>query len=227
MRLKVLLIILVLLVAGSGSYLAVNNVFRPKASKPTEFVGFDKVKNDATKSAESKKEEPKKEQAKEEVRGATTYTPLPPNVVNNPAPNPPVAPQPQFDPASAANMRQKINKLLEVGDNILNFMKNSSATTKTFAIPYLDTADNALNASKSYDSLIKTNGPIAANAYNTCRQADQAFYNVIIAQRGWAYYNLIGDYPSASQALTVAGVEGTKSSTYLTSCASGFESLGL
>lgn len=77
MRLKILLTILGLLVIGSGSYVAANTVFKPKPPKPTEFIGFDKLKKEATDSAKSKDSEPKNEVANGEVQGTTTQTTTP------------------------------------------------------------------------------------------------------------------------------------------------------
>ena len=70
MRLKILLTILALLILGSGSYLVANTYFKPKPPKETKLVGFENLKDEATKSAETKKEESKAQSG--EVSGAIT-----------------------------------------------------------------------------------------------------------------------------------------------------------
>ena len=70
MRLKILLTILGLLIVGSTSYLVANTYFKPKPPKETKLVGFENLKDEATKSAETKKEEVKAQSG--EVSGATT-----------------------------------------------------------------------------------------------------------------------------------------------------------
>lgn len=77
LRLKILLTILGLLVIGSGSYVAANTIFKPKPPKPAEFIGFDKLKKEATHSAKTKESESKKEVANGEVQGTTTQTTAP------------------------------------------------------------------------------------------------------------------------------------------------------
>lgn len=152
----------------------------------------------------------------------------PDTTINTPdtPPTPTPAPAPQLDQLSGEKLRQKAVRLLEAGEDINKFMKKSDAATRVFAIPYLDSADAKINESISYNSQIKTNGSIAQDALTNCQQADKHFQNLVIAERGWAYYNLVVNLSMAEGAIQVAASESTKAYNVLDVCIADLKTLG-
>lgn len=102
-RLKILLVILGILLIGSGVFLVKNTVFKSKTNEPTRLIGFEDLKDEATKSAEVKEKNPKKEESKEEVKGVIQ------NKLTSP---PPKITTPQPTPNKSQILQDKVNKAL-------------------------------------------------------------------------------------------------------------------
>lgn len=75
MRLKILLIILGVLLVGTGSYFAKTTIFNSEPARTTELVGFENPKSEATESAKPKQEEKREAKKPEgEVSGVIINT---------------------------------------------------------------------------------------------------------------------------------------------------------
>ncbi len=126
----------------------------------------------------------------------------------------PTSPTPN-NASSRTALEQKSTWQLSAGNNIQSFLNNSSAygdnTTppaqKHFATNYLDTADSNVTSSKNYDSQVNTSDPASKDALSYCQSADTSFHNAILAYRGWAYYELTGDFNNAISAYSYAHSE--------------------
>ncbi|MBM2820265.1 MAG: hypothetical protein HW405_25 [Candidatus Berkelbacteria bacterium] len=186
----------------------------PKKMEPTNST---KLPDDTTTNS-AQNDRGSKKQNQNNVSSSMTIAP------NTPSTSTPT-PAPQLDQFSAEKLKQKATRLLEAADSIYRFIQNSNAATKTFTITYLDSADALIDESVSYNALIKTNGPIAEDALSNCKQADEHFRNLVTAERGWAYYNLVENYPLASGALDVATSEHTKAYSTLNACLADLKSL--
>lgn len=247
MKLKILLIILGLLVIGSGSYVAANTIFKPKPPKPPELIGFENLGTEATGSAEVKEDKPKGEKSKEEVKVAifnniapsnnnntkakpySSYKPIPlptiepvspPKPITNPKSNS------ELDKASGAKMVEKIYRHYDHTRNLMSFLRGIRYSTNSFPLNYLDEAHLAIIVSISYDSSIQTNGSLAESALRNCQIADQYFNEDIQHFRNMVSLYLSGDISSANKELTLAGDSQKKGDNYSQACKSNLAALG-
>lgn len=86
---KLLILLVFVLIIGSGSYIIANTVLKPKPKPPTESIGFDKLNNEATKSADkpdNKSDESKSDGSNdnEDVKGSTSQENLPSYEITQP-----------------------------------------------------------------------------------------------------------------------------------------------
>ncbi len=178
LKIKIALIVVGFVLIASGVFLAATKFKSSPDNAGSVTVSPKTEVTDSAKKKEEPKEEDEKESKKGEIQGVASQVVYEPTIpTTKPTPKPPTTtkPKPPLDSVSAAKLNQKLDRFYDYTGNLSDFINGIDLSIPYFPTLYLTAAQAKLDASKSYDSLIKPNGTLANDAFTNCKLADKYY----------------------------------------------------